>query len=86
MAREAINSAMITEAQMNSAQGCRVAFSYGTFSVLPRRTAWGTYLYAYKRAKGHLHKVYVGKAGQVTKDMLHKATLRLLAKVEEASE
>jgi len=86
MAHEAIASAVITEAEMNSSEGCRVEFPFGTFSVLGSRRSSGTYLYAYKRAKGHLHKVYVGKAGQVTKDMLHKATLRLRAKVEEASE
>lgn len=73
MARKAVYSSLITDEQMNSGEPYRVKFSYGTFSIIPQ----GNYYYAYKRANGKLYKVYIGKVGEITKELLHQAASRL---------
>lgn len=85
MARPAIFSGQITPEQMNSGEGYRVRFSYGTFSIAPKVTQSGTYYSALKRHRGQLFKVYVGKCGQVTHERLHQATMELLNKAYVAT-
>jgi hypothetical protein len=81
MAKQAIYSGLLTRETMNGDQGYRVKLSYGVFSIAPKVTQSGRYWYAYKRSSGRLFKVYIGKGGEVTKDMVHKATMALIAKV-----
>lgn len=80
MAKPATLLGWLTETQMNSGQPFRVRTSYGTFSIAGKVTHGGTYHYAYKRVAGKLHKVYVGKVGEIDQDAVHKATMRLSEK------
>jgi hypothetical protein len=85
VAKRAFFSGQITDDQMNSGESYRVRFSYGIFSIAPKVTQSGTYYYAVKRHKGRLFKVYVGKCGEVTHDLLHQATMVLLNKAYVAT-
>ena len=77
MAKRAIFFGQLTDDILNGTEGYRVCFSYGTFSIAPKVTQSGRYWYAYKRHKGQLFKVYVGKAGEITRERLHQATMEL---------
>jgi len=80
MAKPALAGPEITETAINSGESYRVKFSYGVFSIAPKVTQGGVYYYAVKRHQGQLFKVYVGKCGEVTKELLHQATMILLNK------
>lgn len=82
MARRAIYSSELTERTMNSGVSYRVSFAYGAFTLSPQKLPNGAiYYYALKRSKGRLYKVYVGKSGGITKDHVHKATMKLAAAI-----
>jgi len=85
MARRAIHGSQLKHEDMNTGQGYRVKFSYGVFSIAPKVTQSGTYYYATKRHQGRLFKVYVGKCGEVTHDLLHQATMALQNKAISAT-
>ena len=74
-------SSQITTEQMNSGQSYRIKFSYGTFGAACKVTQSGTYYYVYKRANGKLHKTYLGKCGEITKDKLRRAAMKVANKV-----
>jgi len=82
MAKQAINYGQLTGSELNSGRPLRVSFSYGVFSIATKVTQSGAYLYVHKRVRGKLHKVYLGKLGDVTKNDLHKATMGLRAKYD----
>ena len=77
MAKQAIYYSQLTGDQMNGSRPYRVKFSYGTFSIAVKVAQSGVYHYAVKRHKGQLFKVYVGKAGRITKERVHQATMEL---------
>ena len=77
MAKQAIYSGQLTSETMNGSESYRVKFSYGTFSIAVKVTQSGVYHYAVKRHHGQLFKVYVGKAGEITKERVHQATMEL---------
>jgi hypothetical protein len=78
MARQAYYFGQLTDEILNGRKSYRVQFSYGTFSVSAKVTQrGGCYHYAIKRHKGKLFKVYVGTAGEITKERLHQATMEL---------
>lgn len=83
MANHTYYSGLIRPEEMNSGQSYRVKFSYGTFSIAARVTQSGIYYYALKRANGKLHKVYVGRCGTITHDVLHRATMELSQRVRK---
>ena len=77
MAKRSIFGSELTHENMNTGQGYRVRFSYGVFSISPKVTQSGIYYYALKRHQGRLFKVYVGKCGEITHDLLHRVTMEL---------
>ena len=82
MAHPPIYSSQITSQQMNSGQSYRVSFSYGTFTAAPRVTqSGGIYYYVYKRVRGKLYKAYLAKCGEITKEKLHQATMKVANKI-----
>jgi len=85
MARRAIFFGQLTEETLNGSESYRVRFSYGTFSIAVKVAQSSVYHYALKRHKGQLFKVYVGKAGQITRDRLHQATMELNHKAYSAT-
>ena len=82
MANQTFYSGLLTDEQMNSGASYRVQFSYGVFSIYAKKVTQQVYYYAHRRKRGKLYKVYVGKCGSVTKDLLHQATMRLLSRIE----
>jgi len=70
MAHKAIYHSQLTDDVMNGDQGYRVKLSWGTFTVSPKKLPNGVYYSAYKRRRGHLHKLYLGKQGEITRDLL----------------
>lgn len=85
MAREAVWYGQLTPELMNGTASYRVALSYGVFSIAAKVTQGGTYYYALKRADGTLFKVYVGKAGEITAERIHEATMALHGKLQAAT-
>jgi len=85
MAKRAVFFGQLTDEMLNGTEGYRVSFSYGVFSIAPKVTQSGTYHYAVKRHKGQLFKVYVGKAGTITPERLHRATMALHDKIQLAT-
>ncbi|MEJ5311759.1 MAG: hypothetical protein WHX52_18510 [Anaerolineae bacterium] len=81
MAKSAINLGLLTSATMNGNNSYRVSLSYGVFSIARKVTQSGVYYYASKRVAGKLYKVYVGKQGEITQDLLHKRTMELEQKI-----
>jgi len=83
MAKQLYYAGRMTDEQMNSGASYRIKFSYGTYTISPTNnlSMFGLYYYAYKRQKGKLFKVYVGKCGEITKDKLHRATMKLNWKI-----
>ena len=77
MAKRAIFYGQLTDETLNGRESYRVRFSYGVFGIAVKVTQSGAYHYAVKRHKGQLFKVYVGTAGTITPDRLHKATMEL---------
>jgi len=78
MANQTYYSGLLRPEQINSGEGYRVQFSYGTFSIAPKKLPnGGVYYYAYKRVRGKLHKSYVGKCGDITHELLHQATMKI---------
>lgn len=80
MAKRAIHFGQLTEETLNGDESYRVKLSYGTFSIATKVTQSGVYHYAVKRHRGQLFKVYVGKAGEITAERVHQATMELLHK------
>ena len=80
MAR-AIYLSLLEKETINGSTGYKVKLSYGTFSIAPKVTQGGVYFSAYKRVRGKLYKSYVGKAGALTWQDIHKATMALDAKI-----
>ena len=70
MAKQAIYHSQLTGDQMNGSEGYRVRLSWGTFSVAVKVTQSGVYYYAIKRRKGTLHKLYLGRQGEITRRLL----------------
>lgn len=85
MAKRALCGVELTQEAMNTGESYRVKFSYGVFSIAPKVTQSGTYYSALKRHRGQLYKVYVGKCGEITKELLHQATMILLSKATATS-
>lgn len=82
MAARAIYFGQLRERDMNGFDSYRVNLSYGTFTISPQKLPNGAiYFYALKRARGKLYKAYVGKRGEVTADMVHKATMKVSAAI-----
>ena len=77
MASEAIYFSQLTKEQMNGSESYRVRFSWGDFSIAPRRNKSGVYWYAYKRRHGRLFKAYVAKQGRVRLTKLQRACYSL---------
>jgi len=78
MARKGIYFGQLTEDVMNSGASYRVDLSYGKFTLSPQKLPNGaTYYYALKRSRGKLYKAYVGRRGAVTRDDVHKATMKV---------
>jgi hypothetical protein len=85
MAKRALCGVELTTEAMNSGKSYRVKFSYGVFSIAAKVTQSGVYYSVVKRHKGRLYKVYAGKCGEITHELLHQATMMLQAKVYAAS-
>lgn len=85
MAKQAIYGSQLTHELMNGGQSYRIKFSCGTFSIAAKATKSGTYYSAYKRFRGKLYKVYVGKAGDIERHDVQRACVGLLSKICEAT-
>lgn len=81
MANKTLFSCLMRPEDMNSGKGYRVCFSYGTFSISPKKLPSGIYYYVYKRVRGTLYKSYVGKCGDITHKLLHQATMRVAHRI-----
>ena len=82
MAKKANPFEQLTFEQMNHGRSYRVRSSYGTFSISAKHVKNRIYYHAYKRVGGKIHTTYVGKHGEITREVLHKAIVRLKSKYE----
>ena len=82
MAKKAIPFEYITFEQMNPGHSYRVRLSFGTFSISAKFIKTHIYYHAYKRVGGKIHTTYVGKNGEITKEVLYKALVRLKSRYE----
>ena len=89
MANKTFYAVLLRPEQINSGESYRVKFSYGTFSIYAKKISSSraanvtqAYYYAHKRKHGKLYKVYIGKCGNITREKLHEATIRLIIRIE----